>query len=335
MAKGKNVTPMTVVDFFEQFSDEEAARAFLERQRWGVFLIDEQRWVTVPRCTNCGSDRTHPWNTRRKKGYYKCNICRNQFCVKTKSVFAGTHYKLHKWLWVWYFLIIHRKGMSSAAFQSYLESSQPAAWRLLTHVRKAMGMHKKGLVLKGKVEIDEGFFGGTEGPKHADKKLSKNWMAGKQVVLGLRERGGYVITMPVPDNEPATLQNAIKQLVARGSTAYTDGHPSYRGLPALGYPHDWVYHNRGQYVKGDVTTNGIESVWAVQKRSQYGIYHKITPEYRALYQNEFDFRLNAGSLKNSTMKALESLAADCWYPCQQTFVGIPVKEKDFKRWGIT
>ena len=331
----KSIKPMSVVDFLKRFPDEDSGRQFFEEQRWGVFLIDEQKWVIVPRCPDCGSDRTHPWKKHKRKGYHKCNICRRLFCVKSKSVFEGTRSPMHHWLLAWYFLIIHRKGVPSTTLRLYLDISQPAAWRLMTRARKMMGRHKTGIILKRKVEVDEGFFAGTEEVKHACKKLHGDWMTGKQVVLGLRERGGYVITTPVPDNNTATLLNEIKRLVARGSTIYTDGHPSYRGLPALGYPHDWVYHNRGQYVKGDATTNGIESVWAVQKRSQYGIYHKIMPEYRALYQDEYDFRLNIGNLKNSTMKALEMLAADCWYPCQQTFVGIPVKEKDFKRWGIT
>jgi hypothetical protein len=89
--------------------------------------------------------------------------------------------------------------------------------------------------------------------------------------------------------------------------------------------HKWVNHSIGQYVNGDATTNGIESVWAVQKRAQHGTYHKIMPEHRHLYQHEFDFRLNAGNLKNPTMKAIGMLAADCWYPCPAEFRGIPIE----------
>jgi len=105
--------PMPVTKFMELLPDKEAAGIFLENLRWGVFLADEQKWVTLLRCSECGSNRNHPWNTSRKKGYYKCNQCRKLFCVKAKSVLAGTHYPLHKWLWAWYFQLIHRKGIPS------------------------------------------------------------------------------------------------------------------------------------------------------------------------------------------------------------------------------
>jgi len=53
------------------------------------------------------------------------------------------------------------------------------------------------------------------------------------------------------------------------------------------------------------------------------VFRKKTIEADEEYLNEFDFRLNAGNLKNPTMYALEKLVEDCWFPCPRRFIGIP------------
>lgn len=40
--------------------------------------------------------------------------------------------------------------------------------------------------------------------------------------------------------------------------------------------HDNVSHGTGQYVKGDVHTQGIESFWAMLKRAHMGVYHRLS-----------------------------------------------------------
>ncbi|MGH6931669.1 MAG: transposase, partial [Dongiaceae bacterium] len=56
-----------------------------------------------------------------------------------------------------------------------------------------------------------------------------------------------------------------------------------------------------------VTTNSIESVWAVMKRGLNGIYHHASDKHLARYVNEFTFRLNDGDVKRHTLERLASL----------------------------
>jgi len=49
-------------------------------------------------------------------------------------------------------------------------------------------------------------------------------------------------------------------------------------------------------VRDDVTTNSIESVWALLKRGIVGQYHKVSIRYLNRYIDEFCFRYN--HLKN-------------------------------------
>jgi transposase-like protein len=57
-------------------------------------------------------------------------------------------------------------------------------------------------------------------------------------------------------------------------------------------PHQTVHHGRGEYVRGNVHTNNIETFWALLKRSVVGAYHKVSKDYLPLYLNEFPFRHN-------------------------------------------
>lgn len=95
--------------------------------------------------------------------------------------------------------------------------------------------------------------------------------------------------------------------VEPGSIIHTDESKVYGGMGALFYRHETVNHSEGQYVNGGVTTNGIESVFAVMKRGILGVYHHASAKHLGRYTNEFVFRLNEGNCKVHTMERLASL----------------------------
>ena len=57
-------------------------------------------------------------------------------------------------------------------------------------------------------------------------------------------------------------------------------------------PHEAVHHGAGEYVRGNVHTNNIESFWSLVKRGVMGTFHKMSKDYLPLYLNEFSFRHN-------------------------------------------
>jgi len=56
--------------------------------------------------------------------------------------------------------------------------------------------------------------------------------------------------------------------------------------------HEAVDHARGEYVRGLVHTNTIESFWSLLKRGVMGNFHHVSKDYLPLYLNEFSFRFN-------------------------------------------
>ena len=65
------------------------------------------------------------------------------------------------------------------------------------------------------------------------------------------------------DTDAATLVGDIESIVEPGSTVYTDKASAYTPLKRH-YHHESVKHSiGGEYVRGTVHVNGMESVWSV------------------------------------------------------------------------
>lgn len=105
----------------------------------------------------------------------------------------------------------------------------------------------------------------------------------------------------------ANLYANIRQNIMDGATVYTDDYKGYNGLHHGPYEHKYVKRSVGQFVNGKIYTNGVESVWALFKRSYVGTYHTISFKHPQKYLNEFSFRLNEGNVDRDTIDRMESL----------------------------
>lgn len=111
----------------------------------------------------------------------------------------------------------------------------------------------------------------------------------------------------IPDTEAGTIVDEIVQAVEVGTMLHTDEHGAYRDMGGLFFDHATVNHSAGEYVKDGVTTNSIESVFAVLKRGLIGVYHHASPKHLGRYVDEFAFRLNEGNVRHHTLTRLQSL----------------------------
>src|SRR3984893_11784847 len=146
-----------------------------------------------------------------------------------------------------------RKGISSLQLAKEIGITQKSAWFLLHRLREACGGDFKKL--RGIIEIDECFVGGIEKNKHEHKKLKAGrGTVGKTAIIGMRERGGRTIAMPIDGTDQATLHGIIHRHVETRSTLHTDEFAGYRGLAGLFFDHETINHSASEFVRDDVTT---------------------------------------------------------------------------------
>ena len=304
MAMNDGVT-VSFLQVIEMFPNAEVAREFLEDHRWGGHV----------HCPTCGKDRVTARKGERL-GYYRCRVCEDEFTVRTGTIFERSHVPLHKWLYAIYLLVTARKGISSMQLSKELSVTQATAWFMLGRLREACGgdMGK----LAGIVEADETFIGGKEKNKHPGMKLNAGrGTVGKQAVLGLRERGGKSVAMPIDGTTNAAIREQIEKHVEPGSHLHTDEHSAYDNLP--GYIRSHVKHGAGEYVgPNDIHVNSVESMWAVLKRGVYGTWHHVSVKHLARYVNEATFRLNEGNVKIHTLNRMASFLAVA-FECRVTY----------------
>ena len=113
---------------------------------------------------------------------------------------------------------------------------------------------------------------------------------GKTAVVGTKDlatkRGAGKV---VERTEAATLQGFVAGHGAPGAIVYSDYSGAYDSLP---FDHETVKHSLSEYVKSDVRTIGIESLWSMLKRAHTWIFNKLSPKHLSRYVQEFAARHN-------------------------------------------
>jgi len=277
------------------YNDDNAARAHLEALLW-------PNGPVCPRC-HAGEDRIAKLKGKSTRpGVYKCRDCKKPFTVTIGTVMERSHIPLSKWVLAAQLMSSSKKGMSALQLQRMIGTNYETAWFLFHRLREcATDLFPGPIGGSGKiVEADETYIGGKERNKHAKKRL---WQGGggkgKQAVFALVEREGEVRSFHVTNVNSKTLRPIITKAVSRKSHLVTDESTIYPTLGKEFAKHGTVKHRMGEYVRGEVHTNSIESFFAVLKRGVYGTFHNVSEAHLHRYLAEFDFRHNNRELSDA------------------------------------
>jgi len=269
-------------------------------EKAAVEFMESQRWEGRPGCPKCGDvavyQMTDSKTGERQANYrWRCKGCKQQFTVRTGTVFEDSRIPLRHWCYAFWRASTSKKGVSALEIHRQTGLSYKSALFMLHRIRYAMA-DSVTHPLTGTVEIDETYVGGK--PRFKGKGIRAEWST-KEPVVALVQRGGKVKTQHVADVTAKTLSRLIRASVDRRARIITDEFVSYKrvGKPFKG-GHETVNHKRKEYVRGDVTTNTVESFFATVKRGLNGIYHAVSKEHLHRYMAEFEFRYNNRNIED-------------------------------------
>jgi transposase-like protein len=265
---------MTLPELNSIYSDESKCRELLVRLRWPEGVI----------CPRCKSKTISRLLTQHK---FECADCRYQFSVTSGTVFNDSHLPLTQWFLATLLLCEAKKGFSAHQMMRTLGiGGYKTAWYLCHRIRFAMAQADKPM-MDGTVEIDEAFVAGK--PRRG-KPLPK-----KQVVIGIRQRGGELRYFHAKDLKGKTLAKFIKENISTDAEMIiTDDFGTHtHAVRKAGFTnHGIINHTKHQYAFGKIHTNTIESSFSLLKRGIMGTWHKISAKHLAAYLNEMTFRFN-------------------------------------------
>jgi len=278
---------MTLKQLLLTFPTEDTCRAFLQARRW-------PKGVTCPRC---GKKET-VYALANKAWHWECSNpkCRSgnayRFSVLVGTVFENTKYPLRTWFEVLYTMLNSKKGVSSKQIERQIGSSYPTAL-YMTHRLRAGMQDSEFRQLMGVAEVDETYIGGEEQNKHKKDRSHSGTGgigSGRTGVIGAISRKGNIVCRVIEDVSTDTVEAFIKETINDEVTLVaTDEYAGYQRLHKA-YPRDTVRHAQGEYVRGSVHTENLDSFWALLKRGIIGNCHSVSRKYLPLYLNQFAFR---------------------------------------------
>jgi len=288
------------------YQDAEKAREYLESLRWA-------NGITCPHCGSLGK-HLHLVGSKYRPGLYKCADCYEQFTVTVGTVFERSKVGLHLWLQAVHLMCASKKGVSAKQIERMLGVTYKTAWFMCHRIREAMTNKPGGLMGSGgtPVEADETFWGSATDKDGKKIPTPRGGFAHKMKIVSLVDRAsGEKRSYHIPNVTAAVVGPILKAQISPQARLMTDNSLTYRHRSIAPHfaSHEYVNHLRDEYARGDVTSNTVESSFAILKRGLIGTFHSVSEKHLQRYANEFDFRWNTRQSQgwNDAMRADQAL----------------------------
>jgi len=257
-------------------------------------------------CPHCGLVGEAYKIKAKRKGVWKCKSCRKPFTVTIDSIFEDSHIPLHKWLLAIHLMLSSKKGISAHQLMRNLDiGSYRSAWFMAHRIRWALTREPVKALFGGTVEVDETYVGGKprysipQATKPGERPQDHYSPTRKAAVVSVLQRGGSVRSHHVQRVTSKTIKPIIKEMVSEDAHIMTDSSTVLESA-SLGRKHSQVNHTEKEYARYEngecISTNSVESFFAILKRGHYGVYHHWSKKYLGQYLREFDWRYNVRRL---------------------------------------
>jgi transposase-like protein len=282
--------PKTLIDFMQMYPSEEDCRQAIFAHRWPQGFV----------CPRCGHKQA--WYLQGR-GLYECTSCHYQSSLTAGTILSCTRTDLRKWFLAIWLLASTKKAPSAAELCRQLGVTAKTAWLMRRKISQAMAYHEGELLLRGIVELDEGFIGGKRsepescGRRQPHKTLIA--MATEHTPAGGLGRAHLRV---IENASAVSLSEAAQATIVPGSVVKTDGWSGYVGLEGVGYAH--LARTMSTAADVDAWLPWSHIVLANFKRWTLDIFHGVSPHHLQAYLDEYCYRLNRRDKREDIFRRL-------------------------------
>jgi hypothetical protein len=219
--------PRNLTEFEALFATEEACREYLYRLRWPDGF----------RCPRCGGGKCWPVRVV----WLQCVGCGPQTSVTAGTVFQDTRTSLKLWFYAMWWVTTQKNGASALGLQRVLGLKQYQTSGLGCTNCVAPWSGQGGILLTGRVEVDETYLGGLEeGLRGQPAELQKS----RQAILPPGAAGGGCRARAVRRNRSADPPDSPKSITTSCRAYLSEAHTHlglFRSLPTVSCPIDEAF----------------------------------------------------------------------------------------------
>lgn len=269
--------PRTLHDFEAQFASEQACVEYMRKKKWPNGFS----------CSKCGGEAS--WRVGRVD---ECAACGHQESVTAGTMFHRTHKPLRLWFRAISLWVASKRGLSAKELSWQLGVHYETAWTWCHKFRACVGVAFGTERLKGVVELDETYVGGTDDKAHKGRSL-----AGRKALVGgaveVREDAmGRVRLEQLRAADADNLEEFAVRNIEQEAVARTDGLSAYAGLPDVGIAHQRNVIGKAPKLATKLLPH-IHKVFSLFKRTVLGTFHgSVSHKHLPAYLDEFEFRFN-------------------------------------------
>jgi transposase-like protein len=269
-----------------RMSDEEARKALMAL-----------RWPSSngrPICPRCSHNEVYFRKSRRT---FLCKRCVKDFSIISGTIFAFSKVSAKDLILAACLFVGGAKGVSGLQLSRYMGRQYKSSFVLAHKMREAM--QRPDLGLHGVVQVDGCTIGGYRLASNAVGEYGKRYYQKKygnrRVVVVAREPFGN--TKAFVGKKESDSLGAVSETLAPDTIIQADGSRAWNSLARqfdlMRVEHDKAYSEDGAH------TNWAESYFALLRKMQYGIHHKIGAQYLEAYANELAWRQDNREMKES------------------------------------
>lgn len=288
-----NTSVMNLLNFIEQFPDEESCKLKYKEFR------DKAGFA----CSSCGC-KEYYW--KKDKWQFECKSCGKRTTLRSGTVMHGSKLSFRYWFIAIHLLTSTKKSFSALELQRQLgHRYYEPIWEMLHKLREVMGRRDGEYELTGVIELDEGFFTTIRTKEEKDKPLKRGRgsqkkskvlvmvesvvVEGKTTKTGKPRKVGYLKMIVINDLKAKTITKMVTNNVSKSAVIDSDYSTSYVKLKEI------IKEHKPEVIPKDKINEMLPWVHIAisnAKRLLLDIHHDIKPEYLQGYLNEFCYKYN-------------------------------------------